>query len=119
MDGAIALKKKYETLQINVRETEAHTGTLLSVLRMATGNVSVEEAKIKDVVDMPALFEVLGLNEPEFFDKWRKRIEEMSEANLQLHECCKKVVLQFGTNADIHAASSSRSGACKSESDPP
>merc|ERR1712032_829629 len=107
LQGATDLKDKYEKLQINIRATEAHTGTLLSILRMATGSVRATVGDIKDVMNFPELFEALGLNKPEFFESWLARIEEMREENLALHTCCQAVVLNFGMNADIHAASSS------------
>jgi len=105
--GAKDLRDKYEKLQINIRATEAHTGTLLSILRMATGSASSTVANIHDVLDIPELFETLGLNKPEFFKSWLQQIEDMNQANHALHKCCLQVVLQFGTNADIHGASSS------------
>merc|ERR1712117_378559 len=94
-EGAELLKQKYESLQVNIRETESHTVTLMNILGMADADAEVAEQDIQTAQAVPQLLKNLSLTQPGFFISWKDRIATLKDSNEELFNTCAKLVKDF------------------------
>merc|ERR1712039_425530 len=97
--GAQMLKKKYEDLQANIRETECHTTSLMNLLGMSDSYAQIAINDIQSAqkigLRVNALLNRLSIMKPEFFESWILRIEGLENANKNLFDTCQKLVQAF------------------------